>query len=93
MNIIHNICNVCRICKNIKLTDIIDLKEQIITSRFPLYGDFSTPSTPIVLSLCSNCSLVQLKYSNNIKTKPVGAIPVIPKKAPVVKPKIISIIY
>jgi GDP-mannose 4,6-dehydratase len=65
MNIIHNICNFCRICKNSKLTDIIDLKEQIITSRFPLYGDFSTPSTPIVLSLCSNCSLVQLKYTTN----------------------------
>jgi len=34
-----------------------------------------------------------LKYSNNIKTNPVVAIPVIPKKAPVIKPKNNSTIY
>jgi GDP-mannose 4,6-dehydratase len=62
---IQSICNSCRICKNNDLIDVIDLGEQIITSRFPLYGDFSTPSTPIVLSLCRQCSLVQLKYSTN----------------------------
>ena len=62
---IQSICNSCRICKNSDIIDVIDLGEQIITSRFPLYGDFSTPSTPIVLSLCTKCSLVQLKYSTN----------------------------
>ena len=62
---IQNICNSCRICKTTELIDVINLGEQIITSRFPLYGDFSTPSTPIVLSLCTKCSLVQLKYSTN----------------------------
>ena len=62
---IQSICNSCRICKNTNIVDVIDLGEQIITSRFPLYGDFSTPSTPIVLSLCTICSLVQLKYSTN----------------------------
>jgi len=62
---IQSICNNCRICNNSDLIDVIDLGEQIITSRFPLYGDFSTPSTPIVLSLCRQCSLVQLKYSTN----------------------------
>ena len=62
---IQSICNNCRICKNSDLIDVIDLGEQIITSRFPLYGDFSTPSTQIVLSLCTQCSLVQLKYSTN----------------------------
>lgn len=60
-----NIQHICRICKNSNLIDVINLGEQIITSRFPLYGDFSTPSTPIVLSLCTQCSLVQLKYSTN----------------------------
>ncbi len=60
---IKSICKECRICKNPDLVDVINLGDQIITSRFPLYGDFSTPSTPIVLSLCKNCSLVQLKYS------------------------------
>jgi len=62
---IQSICRECRICKNTDIKDIINLGDQIITSRFPLYGDFSTPSTPIVLSLCTNCSLVQLKYSTN----------------------------
>lgn len=62
---IQSICNECRICKNTELIDVINLGQQVITSRFPLYGDFSTPSTPIVLCLCTNCSLVQLKYSTN----------------------------
>lgn len=58
-------CHSCRICGNRSLQDVIDLGEQVITSRFPTYGDFSTPSTPIVLSLCDKCSLLQLKYSTN----------------------------
>jgi GDP-mannose 4,6-dehydratase len=62
---IQSVCKVCRICKNPDLTDIINIGNQVITSRFPLYGDFSTPTTPIVLSLCKECSLVQLKYSTN----------------------------
>jgi GDP-mannose 4,6-dehydratase len=62
---IKSICKECRICKNPNIIDVINIGKQIITSRFPLYGDFSTPSTPIVLSLCQNCSLVQLKYSTN----------------------------
>jgi GDP-D-mannose dehydratase len=62
---IQSICKECRICKNSQLIDVINLGDQVITSRFPLYGDFTTPTTPIVLSLCSNCSLVQLKYSTN----------------------------
>jgi GDP-mannose 4,6-dehydratase len=60
---IQSICNSCRICKNPELIDVINIGNQVITSRFPLYGDFSTPSIPIALSLCQNCSLVQLKYS------------------------------
>ena len=55
--------NECRICKNKYLIDVINLGSQIITSRFPIYGDFSTPSTKIILSLCTNCSLLQLKKS------------------------------
>ncbi len=62
---IESICKECRICKNSELIDIINIGEQVITSRFPLYGDFNTPSTPIILSLCQNCSLVQLKYTTN----------------------------
>ena len=62
---IQSVCNECRICKNSNLIDVINIGNQVITSRFPSYGDFSTPTTPIVLSLCSECSLVQLKYSTN----------------------------
>ena len=62
---IQSVCKECRICKNTDLIDVINLGDQVITSRFPLYGDYTTPSTPIVLSLCDKCSLVQLKYSTN----------------------------
>lgn len=55
----------CRVCKNEDLEDVINIGNQIITSRFPLYGDNSTPSTPIVLCLCKMCGLLQLKYSVN----------------------------
>jgi len=59
------LCKKCRICKNTELIDVIDLGYQSITSRFPLYGDYSTPKTHIVLSLCQTCSLLQLKYTTN----------------------------
>ncbi len=65
MKSIFNYCDSCRICKDSNLIDIMDLKEQIITSRFPEFGDYSTPKTPIVLCLCKVCSLVQLRYSTN----------------------------
>ena len=50
----------CRICKCKNLINIISLKDQVITSRFPIYGDFSTPKTPIILCMCNDCGLVQL---------------------------------
>ena len=31
----------CRLCKGLNLKIVIDLGKQVITSRFPLYGDFS----------------------------------------------------
>lgn len=65
MNNIYNYCESCRICKNTNLIDIINLNEQVITSRFPEYGDYSTPKTPIILCLCKECSLVQLRHSTN----------------------------
>ena len=52
---------ICRICKNVSLIDVIDLGEQVITSRFPLKGDYSTPKTHIILVMCTDCGLVQLK--------------------------------
>ena len=53
--------NTCRICKSTDCEDIINLGNQVITSRFPKLGDYSTPSTPICLFQCNNCKLVQLK--------------------------------
>ena len=51
----------CRICRSTDLTDCINLGEQYITSRWPDYGDFSTPKTSIVLCLCGSCGLLQLR--------------------------------
>lgn len=55
----------CRICQNTELIDVISLGEQVITSRFPVYGDFSTPKTTIVLCMCQECGLIQLKETTN----------------------------
>lgn len=51
----------CRICKTPNLEDVIDLGDQVITSRFPVYGDHTTPTTHICLAQCRDCGLVQLK--------------------------------
>jgi GDP-mannose 4,6-dehydratase len=55
----------CRICKSEDYTEVINLGNQIITSRFPVLGDYSTPSTPICLVQCNECKLVQLKEHLN----------------------------
>lgn len=55
----------CRICKSTDSEDVINLGNQVITSRFPKVGDYSTPSTPICLAQCNNCKLVQLKENVN----------------------------
>ena len=64
MSIIHFLRN-CRICKSGELIDVISLGEQSITSRFPNYGDFSTPTTPIHLCMCQECGLIQLRETTN----------------------------
>ena len=58
-------CNNCRLCKSNKLIDVIFLGEQYITSRFPNYSDFSTPKSEIVLCICEECYLLQLKVFEN----------------------------
>jgi NDP-4-keto-2,6-dideoxyhexose 3-C-methyltransferase len=47
------------LCKSVALTKVIDLGEQYITSRFPNYGDWSTPKIAISLSQCNDCFLIQ----------------------------------
>jgi NDP-4-keto-2,6-dideoxyhexose 3-C-methyltransferase len=49
----------CRLCKSPDLTEVINLGEQYITSRFPNYGDWSTPKIAISLSRCNDCFLLQ----------------------------------
>ena len=53
----------CRICNSTNLIDCINLGNQIITSRFPVYGDYSTPKTPLVLCMCQSCGLLQLRHT------------------------------
>ena len=60
-----SLLNSCRLCKKNELKDVIELGSQYITSRFPVYGDFSTPKTDITLCLCTSCELLQLKQSTN----------------------------
>ena len=64
MTIVSNLNN-CRICKSNNLVNVIFLGEQYITSRFPLYGDFSTPKTSIILCRCKECGLIQLRETTN----------------------------
>ena len=52
---------ICRICKEAEFDEIIDLGNQIITSRFPKVGDKTTPTGMICLIMCKKCQLVQLR--------------------------------
>ena len=67
MNIVNNI-QACRICESFNLNIIISLGDQYITSRFPNYGDYSIPKTPIDLCVCQNCRLLQL-YQTTIPSE------------------------
>jgi len=51
----------CRICKTETCKDIIDLGNQVITSRFPKLGEPPAPTTPMKLMMCDTCGLVQLR--------------------------------
>jgi NDP-4-keto-2,6-dideoxyhexose 3-C-methyltransferase len=51
----------CRICQGTELDEVVDLGNQVITSRFPKVGDTSTPSGLICLIMCKGCRLVQLR--------------------------------
>jgi len=53
----------CRLCNSFEIENVISLGEQIITSRFPQYGDYSTPKTPIDLCYCNSCGLLQLRQT------------------------------
>jgi len=51
----------CRICKTNTCEDVIQLGNQVITSRFPKLGEPPAPTTPMTLMMCHTCGLVQLR--------------------------------
>lgn len=70
----HTILLNCRICNSSNLIDIINLGNQYLASRFPLKNEIdNVPIAPVVIVMCKECSLVQLKntisqsdmYENN----------------------------
>ena len=66
MSIFKNI-HECRICGSQDIPIVISLGEQYIASRFPTYGDFSTPKVEINLCKCKKCGLLQLYENVNQK--------------------------
>ena len=51
----------CRICKTHTCDVVINLGNQVITSRFPKIGEPPAPTTPMTLMMCKTCGLVQLR--------------------------------
>lgn len=56
------ICH-CRICKSTDLVDVIDLGIQGLASLFPRSKETNIPHAPLVLTMCKDCGLVQLKHT------------------------------
>jgi SAM-dependent methyltransferase len=52
----------CRICKSSNLKEVVNLGNQYLASRFPFEHEKSdVPVAPVILTMCNDCSLVQLK--------------------------------
>jgi hypothetical protein len=57
-------CLQCRICNSTNLVDVVDLGNQYLASRFPKDNERQdVPFCPVVLSMCKDCTLVQLKHT------------------------------
>ena len=62
----HNTLTNCRICKSSNLTEVVNLGNQYLASRFPYENEKNdVPVAPVILVMCENCSLVQLKHTIN----------------------------
>lgn len=55
--------SICRLCKGSELVNVVDLGVQYIASRFPRVGDVETPKIPLILCMCKDCWLIQLRQS------------------------------
>ena len=53
----------CRVCGSADLAEVVDLGEQSLTGVFPRIGEPDPSSGPLVLALCGNCGLVQLRHT------------------------------
>lgn len=53
----------CRICKSKDIHEIINLGKQSLASIFPKNINEQLPSSPLILSKCNICNLVQLKHT------------------------------
>ena len=58
----NNILLNCRICKSSNIIEVVNLGNQYLASRFPFENEKNdVPIAPVILVMCKNCSLVQLK--------------------------------
>ena len=53
----------CRNCKSNQLRPILNLGLQSLTGKFLKISNKKIAKTPLELSICKNCNLVQLSYS------------------------------
>lgn len=58
--------NKCRFCKSERLKDVINLGNQHLTGVFPKKKNTKISKGPLIVTLCKNCSLLQLKHSFNL---------------------------
>jgi NDP-4-keto-2,6-dideoxyhexose 3-C-methyltransferase len=61
-DLFHEIAG-CRICRSRDFVLVIDLGVQALTGRFPAATEPDPPSAPLVVVRCTQCGLVQLRYS------------------------------
>lgn len=54
----------CRICGSSELRDTVDLGTQMLTGVFPKQADADLPASPLVLTWCTSCGLLQLRDSH-----------------------------
>ena len=57
----------CRFCKSNKLVDVINLGKQSLTGVFPKNVKDKVTRGPLIVALCTNCSLLQLRHSYNME--------------------------
>ena len=58
----QSILTECRICNSSNLIEVVNLGNQYLASRFPFRNEINdVPIAPVILVMCKNCSLVQLK--------------------------------